>query len=366
MFIYPIITLFKLFVNYFLLIYYSITHDIIITMSEPHIALYRKYRPQSFDDVVGQEKIVELLSSSIKQKKISHAYLFCGGRGTGKTTVARIFARDIGCNPEDIIEIDAASNRGIDEIRELRDAVRTSPFSSPYKVYIIDEAHMLTKEAANALLKTLEEPPSHVIFVLATTDPEKLPGTIVSRCQKIIFSIPSLETLSKRLIYVAESEGKTLDEKTALLVATHGKGSYRDALGVLEQILTTSGKKIEHETVLTFLGITDNTMLVVLLTSICKKDTKELVGVFAKLQTSQNQALRTYDDLLEMVRQGLLSRIGKNDGPQELLILAKEYPFVFSSKIILVMLSRRYLLEVSVQTSWIAFEAISISLMEEV
>ena len=140
-------------------------------MSESHVALYRKYRPQSFSDVVGQEKIIGLLESSIKQKKISHAYLFCGGRGTGKTTVARIFARDIGCNPEDIIEIDAASNRGIDEIRELRDAVRTAPFSSPYKVYIVDEAHMLTKEAANALLKTLEEPPSHVCLLYTSPSP---------------------------------------------------------------------------------------------------------------------------------------------------------------------------------------------------
>jgi DNA polymerase-3 subunit gamma/tau len=147
-------------------------------MSQTYVALYRKYRPQSFSDVVGQEQAIELLTSSIKQNKISHAYLFCGGRGTGKTTVARIVAREVGCNDEDIIEIDAASNRGIDEIRELREAVRTAPFSSPYKVYIIDEAHMLTKEAANALLKTLEEPPRHVIFILATTDPEKLPTTI--------------------------------------------------------------------------------------------------------------------------------------------------------------------------------------------
>ena len=202
-------------------------------MSETHIALYRKYRPQTFDDVVGQEQVVNLLQSTIKQKKISHAYLFCGGRGTGKTTVARIFARDIGCNPEDIIEIDAASNRGIDEIRELREAVRTAPFSSPYKIYIVDEAHMLTKEAANALLKTLEEPPSHVIFILATTDPEKLPSTILSRCQKVTFVSPDVVTLAKRLTHVAGEEGKELDDETAKLIATHGKGSYRDALGVL-------------------------------------------------------------------------------------------------------------------------------------
>jgi DNA polymerase III subunit gamma/tau len=123
-------------------------------MTEVHLALYRKYRPETFSDVVGQPHVVDLLTNTVSQKKIAHAYLFCGGRGTGKTSVARILAREIGCNPEDIIEIDAASNRGIDEIRDLREAVRTAPFSSPYKVYIIDEAHMLTKEASNALLKT--------------------------------------------------------------------------------------------------------------------------------------------------------------------------------------------------------------------
>lgn len=199
--------------------------------------------------------MLNFLESSIAQKKVSHAYLFCGGRGTGKTTVARIFARDIGCNPEDIIEIDAASNRGIDEIRELREAVRTSPFSSPYKVYIIDEAHMLTKEAANALLKTLEEPPSHVIFILATTDPEKLPATIVSRCQKLIFKSPGIDTLAKRLLYITKQEAKDMSEESAVFIARHGKGSYRDALGVLEQILTIGSKTIDHKDVLLFLGL---------------------------------------------------------------------------------------------------------------
>ena len=156
-------------------------------MQEQHIALYRKYRPVTFEDVVGQEQVVGLLQSSITQKKISHAYLFCGGRGTGKTSIARIFARDIGCNPEDIIEIDAASNRGIDEIRELREAVRTAPFSSPYKVYIVDEAHMLTKEAANALLKTLEEPPESTVMVL-TADTGRVLPTVMSRCQTFNFN----------------------------------------------------------------------------------------------------------------------------------------------------------------------------------
>lgn len=342
-------------------------------MKEQHLALYRKYRPQSFSDVMGQEQIVTLLQSSIAQKKISHAYLFCGGRGTGKTTVARIFAHDIGCNPEDIIEIDAASNRGIDEIRELRDAVRTSPFSSLYKVYIIDEAHMLTKEAANALLKTLEEPPSHVIFILATTDPEKLPTTIVSRCQKITFKSPDVVTLSKRLQYVAEQEGKDIDEATAELVASHGKESFRDALGVLEQILTTSGKKITHENVLTFLGVTDKETLLAVLTSICTKDLVLLSKSFETLQVSQSSPIKAYDDIVEMVRVGLLFRIGEKYESSQLphsvtskvAALSKEYPYIISSKTILELLSKRHLLEVSAISSWVAFQAIIFSFIEE-
>ena len=143
------------------------------------VALYRKYRPQKFADVLGQDSVVAVLERSIKDKSITHAYLFSGGRGTGKTTIARIFAEAIGCKPSDLYEIDAASNRGIDDVRLLREAVQTMPFESPYKVYIIDEVHMLTKEAFNALLKTLEEPPSHIVFILATTEKEKLPETVI-------------------------------------------------------------------------------------------------------------------------------------------------------------------------------------------
>jgi DNA polymerase-3 subunit gamma/tau len=336
-------------------------------MSEQHLALYRKYRPASFDDVVGQEQLVTLLQSAIKQKKVSHAYLFCGGRGTGKTTVARIFAHDIGCNPEDIIEIDAASNRGIDEIRELREAVRTAPFSSPYKVYIVDEAHMLTKEAANALLKTLEEPPSHVIFILATTDPEKLPQTIVSRCQKIIFQSPDVTTLTKRLMYVAENEGKSIDTATAELIARHGKGSYRDALGVLEQILTIDTKKVTLMHATEFLGVTDKELLLTLLTAVCKKDTGLLIQSFATLQSSSLSSLRAYDDVVEMIRLGLLVRIGEKDVTvtPALAGLAKEYPYGISSKTILTLLTERHLLEVSAVSSWTAFQAVMIGLIED-
>lgn len=340
-------------------------------MQEHYIALYRKYRPQSFDDVVGQSKLVNLLQTSIKNKTVSHAYLFCGSRGTGKTTVARIFARDIGCNPEDIIEIDAASNRGIDEVRELREAVRSAPFSSPYKVYIIDEAHMLTKEAANALLKTLEEPPAHVIFILATTDPEKLPATIVSRCQKIVFESPDIETLAQRLHYVAEQEGRELSDETARLVASHGKGSYRDALGVLEQVLATNVKKIAHESVLAFLGQADKEVLLQVITAISNKDAQLLGRALTELESSHSTALRAYDDITEMIRQGLLARIGvkgtffSQDIQNTLELLAKTYPYTISSKTILELLSRRHLLEVSEETGKTAFQAIMIGFLEE-
>jgi DNA polymerase-3 subunit gamma/tau len=336
-----------------------------ISIMTTHVALYRKYRPQNFKDVVGQEQAVELLTSAIKQKKISHAYLFCGGRGTGKTTVARIVARDIGCNDEDIIEIDAASNRGIDEIRDLREAVRTAPFSSPYKVYIIDEAHMLTKEASNALLKTLEEPPSHVIFILATTDPDKLPQTIVSRCQKVVFRNPDIETLSSRLVYVAELEGTKLHDDAARRIAMHGKGSYRDALGILEQVLVSFAKigEIAEDKIAGFLGFTEEEQLLSLLEAVCKKDQKGVISTVKKL--SQGNALRAYDDLIECVRVGLLARLGEEEPKNaEIGRIAKEYPLVIGSKLVLELLENRHLLEVSDTHSWAAFEAILLGVAE--
>lgn len=331
-------------------------------MSETYVALYRKYRPQSFSDVVGQEQTIELLTSAISQKKISHAYLFCGGRGTGKTTAARIVAREIGCNDEDIIEIDAASNRGIEEIRALREAVRTAPFSSPYKVYIIDEAHMLTKEAANALLKTLEEPPSHVVFILATTDPEKLPATIVSRCQKVVFKNPTHDVLSSHLMHIAKAEGFELSDDTAHLVALHGKGSYRDALGVLEQVLAVSDKKIDHGKVGELLGSPEEEVVLALLESVCKKDGKGILSSIEGLR--KNSALRSYDDLLELIRQGLLSRVGETTENEHIAKLAKEYPLVIGSKLLLQLLEKRHLLEVSSTHSWTAFEAILLDIKE--
>lgn len=330
-------------------------------MSAIHLALYRKYRPQTFSDVVGQEQLVSLLERTIKDKKPNHAYLFCGGRGTGKTTVARIFARDIGCNDEDIIEIDAASNRGIDEIRELRDAVRTAPFSSPYKVYIVDEAHMLTKEAANALLKTLEEPPAHVVFILATTDPEKLPATIVSRCQKIVFQVPSLITLSNRLIHVASGEGKKLGEDAGLLLAKHGKGSYRDALGYLEQVISMSKEKeINLDEVIEVIGHPERVLLIDLLSSFSKGDEKHVIKLIDGL-SKKSAPLRAYDELLELIRHALLARIGGVTGDDEVAALGKTHAAVLNSALILALLEKRHLVTISESHGWLAVESILIS-----
>jgi len=205
--------------------------------------LYRKYRPTTFKEVLGQDHIVSVLEGSIKQENISHAYLFAGSRGTGKTSLARILAQAVGVSPNDLYEIDAASNRGIDDIRELREAVNTLPFESPYKVYIVDEVHMLTKEAFNALLKTLEEPPKHVIFILATTELEKLPETIISRCQTHVFHKPQQKILKELVSYVAKQEGFTLESSAEDLIAVLADGSFRDAHGILQKIIYSSDDK---------------------------------------------------------------------------------------------------------------------------
>lgn len=210
-------------------------------MSE--IALYRKYRPGNFEEVLGQEHIVKVLKGAIKLGNISHSYLLHGSRGTGKTTIARIIANELETSDEDIIEIDAASNRGIDDIRELREGVTTAPFNSKYKIYIIDEVHMLTKEAWNALLKTLEEPPAHVIFILATTELEKVPETIISRCQVFTFKKPTLTVLKELVVGIAKKEGFKIDGSGAELVAILGDGSFRDTQGILQKIFSYSKDK---------------------------------------------------------------------------------------------------------------------------
>ncbi len=214
------------------------------------VALYRKYRPSKFKEVWGQDHIVKVLEGSIEAGKISHAYLFAGSRGTGKTSIARIFAKEIGCSPNDLYEIDAASNRGIDDVREIRDGVGVLPFESKYKVYIVDEVHMLTKEAFNALLKTLEEPPSHAIFILATTEIEKLPDTVISRCQTFEFRKPNRAMLKDVVLDISKKEGFKIEPSSADLVALMGDGSFRDTLGILQKVLSSSSdEKISVEEV---------------------------------------------------------------------------------------------------------------------
>ena len=238
-----------------------------------HQTLYRMYRPSTFDEVRGQEHIVHVLEAEIKNKKIAHAYLFSGGRGTGKTTAARILAREIGVSDKDLYEIDAASNRGIDDIRELREGVYAMPFNSPYKFYIIDEAHMLTKEAWNALLKTLEEPPAHCVFVLATTERDKVPETIQSRCEVHTFKQPTREVLAQIVRDVASSEGYTLEIAGSELVALLAEGSFRDALSILQKVLSYSDHKgISSADVETVSGAPRGEIIRQIVEAIAKKD----------------------------------------------------------------------------------------------
>ncbi|EFM09588.1 DNA polymerase III, subunits gamma and tau [Paenibacillus curdlanolyticus YK9] len=233
-----------------------------------HIALYRAWRPQTFHDMVGQRHIIRTLQNAIREDRVSHAYLFNGPRGTGKTSAAKILAKAVNCErgpaPEpcnecdaclgitagtvmDVVEIDAASNRGIDEIRDIRDKVRYAPSEVRYKVYIIDEVHMLTTEAFNALLKTLEEPPGHVIFILATTEPHKLPPTIISRCQRFDFRQVSLEEQTERLRLICQEEGIEADEEALAYIARLSEGGMRDAIGLLEQSAAFGGERITLE-----------------------------------------------------------------------------------------------------------------------
>lgn len=293
-------------------------------------AIYRKYRPDTFDKVYGQKHITDILKNQIETKNISHAYIFSGSRGTGKTSCAKIFARAINClnlqdgNPcnkcencmssleestLDIVEMDAASNRRIDDIRELRDKVIYPPTKLKYKVYIIDEAHMITNEGFNALLKIMEEPPKHLVFILATTEIDKIPQTILSRCQRYEFKMINAKDISDNIKYILNDLNRKMDDDAIELIANKADGAMRDALSILDQVLSIEKENITKQDINDILGIVDNTGIFKLVNSIIKKDASEVLNNLYTI--SYNKPVENVmDELLNHFRNLLLSKNG--------------------------------------------------------
>lgn len=295
-------------------------------------ALYRKYRPTNFDEVVGQTHIIQTLKNAIVQNRIAHAYLFCGPRGTGKTSIAKIFAKTLNCTNSqdapcgvcenykmaangshpDIIEIDAASNNGVDEVRNLIDKVKYAPMQGKYKIYIIDEVHMMTSGAFNALLKTIEEPPAHVIFIFATTEPNKVLPTIISRCQRFDFNKVSMHDIKYRLSVVCKNEGIEIDENGLTLIAQLADGGMRDALSILDQCVAYCSSHIDVNDIRKIYGVVTSEDIGKLFYSVYKKDVDSFVKDIQKYSDMGMDIKRLSADFIHMLKDSLILDYSEN------------------------------------------------------
>lgn len=295
-------------------------------------ALYRKYRPTNFDEVVGQTHIIQTLNNAIVQNRIAHAYLFCGPRGTGKTSIAKIFAKTLNCTNSqdapcgvcenckmaangshpDIIEIDAASNNGVDEVRNLIDKVKYAPMQGKYKIYIIDEVHMMTSGAFNALLKTIEEPPAHVIFIFATTEPNKVLPTIISRCQRFDFNKVSMHDIKYRLSVVCKNEGIEIDENGLTLIAQLADGGMRDALSILDQCVAYCSSHIDVNDIRKIYGVVTSEDIGKLFYSVYKKDVDSFVKDIQKYSDMGMDIKRLTADFIHMLKDSLILDYSEN------------------------------------------------------
>lgn len=295
-------------------------------------ALYRKYRPTNFDEVVGQTHIIQTLKNAIVQNRIAHAYLFCGPRGTGKTSIAKIFAKTLNCTNSqdapcgvcenckmaangshpDIIEIDAASNNGVDEVRNLIDKVKYAPMQGKYKIYIIDEVHMMTSGAFNALLKTIEEPPAHVIFIFATTEPNKVLPTIISRCQRFDFKKVSMHDIKYRLSVVCKNEGIEIDENGLTLIAQLADGGMRDALSILDQCVAYCSSHIDVNDIRKIYGVVTSEDIGKLFYSVYKKDVDSFVKDIQKYSDMGMDIKRLTADFIHMLKDSLILDYSEN------------------------------------------------------